>query len=175
MATVNRPKCPKCGSGNIYLLKGGKIVCRVCGYDERVNTNNNGGKNMKHNNDKAVSPVIGVILMVAITVILAAIVAAFAFGMAPTSDNPKQVSFLVKKIGTATMAISVHGGKDVPGLTSAEIYINNNAPLTWVSPNVVGKQVIYGPESGVTTAADHVKIVGHFGDDTSQVLFDSRI
>ena len=33
-------------------------------------------------NEDAVSPVIGVILMVAITVILAAVIAAFVFGMA---------------------------------------------------------------------------------------------
>ena len=33
-------------------------------------------------NEEAVSPVIGVILMVAITVILAAVIAAFVFGMA---------------------------------------------------------------------------------------------
>ena len=32
-------------------------------------------------NDQAVSPVIGVILMVAITVILAAVIAAFVFGI----------------------------------------------------------------------------------------------
>ena len=35
-------------------------------------------------NDEAVSPVIGVILMVAITVILAAVIAMFVFGLAGT-------------------------------------------------------------------------------------------
>jgi len=39
--------------------------------------------------EKAVSPVIGVILMVAITVILAAIIAAFVFGMAPPQMAPQ--------------------------------------------------------------------------------------
>ncbi len=39
--------------------------------------------------EKAVSPVIGVILMVAITVILAAIIAAFVFGMAPPAMAPQ--------------------------------------------------------------------------------------
>ena len=37
---------------------------------------------MFNDNDEAVSPVIGVILMVAITVILAAVIAAFVFNMA---------------------------------------------------------------------------------------------
>jgi flagellin-like protein len=43
--------------------------------------------------DDAVSPVIGVILMVAITVILAAVIAAFVLGLGDTSDPGPQVSF----------------------------------------------------------------------------------
>lgn len=42
---------------------------------------------MKQSNEKALSPVIGVILMVAITVILAAVIAAFVFGMAGKIDH----------------------------------------------------------------------------------------
>ncbi|MDI6903426.1 MAG: type IV pilin N-terminal domain-containing protein [Methanocellales archaeon] len=38
--------------------------------------------------EKAVSPVIGVILMVAITVILAAVIAAFVFGITPPAAAP---------------------------------------------------------------------------------------
>ena len=38
--------------------------------------------------EEAVSPVIGVILMVAITVILAAVIAAFVFGMGPPKTAP---------------------------------------------------------------------------------------
>lgn len=40
-------------------------------------------------NEDAVSPVIGVILMVAITVILAAVIAAFVFGMGPSEMAPQ--------------------------------------------------------------------------------------
>ena len=48
---------------------------------------------MKFNkNDEAVSPVIGVILMVAITVILAAVIAAFVFGMAGNISKTKVVA-----------------------------------------------------------------------------------
>jgi flagellin-like protein len=43
--------------------------------------------------DGAVSPVIGVILMVAITVILAAVIAAFVLGLGDTEDPAPQVSF----------------------------------------------------------------------------------
>ena len=40
---------------------------------------------------RAVSPVIGVILMVAITVILAAVIAAFAFGISPAGETTPSV------------------------------------------------------------------------------------
>ena len=43
-------------------------------------------------NDDAVSPVIGVILMVAITVILAAVIAAFVFQMSGDIDTTKNYS-----------------------------------------------------------------------------------
>jgi flagellin-like protein len=43
-------------------------------------------------NEDAVSPVIGVILMVAITVILAAVIAAFVFGMGSDIGTTKTVS-----------------------------------------------------------------------------------
>ena len=43
-------------------------------------------------NEEAVSPVIGVILMVAITVILAAVIAAFVFGMGSNVQGTKTVA-----------------------------------------------------------------------------------
>ena len=46
-------------------------------------------------NDEAVSPVIGVILMVAITVILAAVIAAFVFGMSGNISKTKVVAVTV--------------------------------------------------------------------------------
>ena len=52
-------------------------------------------------NDEAVSPVIGVILMVAITVILAAVIAAFVFGLAGTTGTSKNVGLTVTANTTA--------------------------------------------------------------------------
>ena len=43
--------------------------------------------------DRAVSPVIGVVLMVAITVILAAVLGTFALGLGDTRDPAPQASF----------------------------------------------------------------------------------
>jgi flagellin-like protein len=43
--------------------------------------------------DRAVSPVIAVVLMIAVTVILAAVVAAFALGLGSGADSSPQASF----------------------------------------------------------------------------------
>jgi len=50
-------------------------------------------------NDKGVSPVIGVILMVAITVILAAIIAAFVLGQSNVTSTP-QASIVIDSVNT---------------------------------------------------------------------------
>ncbi len=31
MTDINKPKCPTCGSGFVYTLQDGTIVCRLCG------------------------------------------------------------------------------------------------------------------------------------------------
>ncbi len=49
--------------------------------------------------EDAVSPVIGVILMVAITVILAAVIAAFVFGMAGNVSKTRSVAVTATKAG----------------------------------------------------------------------------
>ncbi len=57
-------------------------------------------------NDEAVSAVIGVILMVAITVILAAVIAAFVFQLGGNVPKSKQVGVEVKRTTTAVLSWS---------------------------------------------------------------------
>jgi primosomal protein N' len=35
----DKPKCPKCDSGNIYFRKDKTMTCRRCGYDSSENDN----------------------------------------------------------------------------------------------------------------------------------------
>mgnify|MGYP006268830017 CR=1 FL=1 len=63
--------------------------------------------------EDAVSPVIGVILMVAITVILAAVIAAFVFGMASGVSKTKTVAVTAKKI-SSNITVTYQGGTDDP-------------------------------------------------------------
>lgn len=74
-------------------------------------------------NDEAVSPVIGVILMVAITVILAAVIAAFVFGMGtPTVAPTASISITTASSATGNITI-VHRGGDVIDLSKVKAIV----------------------------------------------------
>ena len=71
-----------------------------------------------HENEEAVSPVIGVILMVAITVILAAVIAVFVFGMAGDVQSTKTVGVTAKQSGD-NITVTYMGGPDHANLLTA--------------------------------------------------------
>jgi flagellin-like protein len=58
-------------------------------------------------NDEGVSAVIGVILMVAITVILAAVIAAFVFGMVGNVNQKHTPSFTVTRIDASNVQVTL--------------------------------------------------------------------
>lgn len=69
-------------------------------------------------NEEAVSPVIGVILMVAITVILAAVIAAFVFGIGGTQEKAPTASIVVANnpdTSWADLKIQHKGGDTLKG------------------------------------------------------------
>jgi flagellin-like protein len=85
------------------------------------------------NNEEAVSPVIGVILMVAITVILAAVIAAFVFGMSPP---PKAPTVQLRISATDASIILAHNGGDSLILKDEKITITNavtNSPVDGIT------------------------------------------
>jgi len=85
------------------------------------------------NNEEAVSPVIGVILMVAVTVILAAVIAAFVFGMAGNIQTTKVVEVTVERVNSSYVTSIYQGGRDAG--TLAGIYWTVNAANTTVTDN----------------------------------------
>ncbi|WP_159368508.1 type IV pilin [Halorubrum distributum] len=65
--------------------------------------------------DRAVSPVIGVILMVAITVILAAVIGTFVLGLGDQlGDTAPQASFDVESSNSTAVNITKTGGQAIP-------------------------------------------------------------
>jgi archaeal type IV pilus assembly protein PilA len=136
-------------------------------------------------NDEAVSPVIGVILMVAITVILAAVIAAFVFGMAGNITKTKVVAITVQKQSSTQINVMNQGGQDASSLSS--VNITTNPASTGANPQfpsatgigyMGGSPVAVGCTTimtGAYTGRTEVIVVGTFNDGTKQVLLDTFV
>ncbi|MDO9539533.1 MAG: type IV pilin N-terminal domain-containing protein [Methanocalculus sp.] len=121
-------------------------------------------------NDDAVSPVIGVILMVAITVILAAVIAAFVFGLAGNVQGAKVVGLTVANNGTNGI-VTWQGGADMSSLNNITYSLSGTASNKYLTaPPSVGT---------VDTLLDNITgkrlmIIGTFQDGSEQVIFDKQ-
>jgi len=127
------------------------------------------------NEEDAVSPVIGVILMVAITVILAAVIAAFVFGMAGSVTKTKTVAATAKQSGN-DIIVTWQGGQD----NSYVSFYNVTLLDTLVQPGtatgfppVVGNSTKFLGRG--TAGNDHVVVVAFFTDGSSQVILDTYV
>jgi flagellin-like protein len=144
------------------------------------------GQRMKPNeNDNGVSPVIGVILMVAITVILAAVIAAFVFGMSGQINKTKIVAVTVQQPDRTHITVTYQGGQDAQSFETGTVTVTNGDPtdpaVTYDNgdgtdnatfDNTVGASVT---AKGTFAGKNHVVVVGHFTDGTEQVLTDTYV
>jgi flagellin-like protein len=124
--------------------------------------------------EDAVSPVIGVILMVAITVILAAVIAAFVFGMASGVQKTKSVAATAAQVGVNNVLVTWQGGPDNAYVSGYNLTI---AGVLYpagpgVYPPAVGNSTQFGAG---TTGQDHVVVAAFFTDGSSQVILDTYV
>jgi flagellin-like protein len=129
--------------------------------------------------DSAVSPVIGSILLVAITVIIAAVIAAFVFGMTGDVQKTKIVAVTSQKVNDGTGGVFIeltnHGGKDAGGLaTGAGNAFTVTIEGSAVTPTSLSEVVGTVERIGGTTDRQHIVVIGHFLDGTDQVVLDTR-
>lgn len=134
-------------------------------------------------NDDAVSPVIGVILMVAITVILAAVIAAFVFGLVGNVGGAKVVGLTVAADGQDNVSITWQGGADLGSITSLNATLDgtygdiyNSTTIGDTSPDGVSPNV---GERWIVAFGDKIKgkqftLVGTFTDGSEQILVDKN-
>ncbi len=123
-------------------------------------------------NEEAVSPVIGVILMVAITVILAAVIAAFVFGMAGNIQKSHIVSITAQRINAIQVQFTNNGGQDVGSLSSTNITLAGNSSSTNNLGTTVGSQLIVTTN---TSSGASAIVVGTFADGSSQILLQTTV
>jgi flagellin-like protein len=124
-------------------------------------------------NEDAVSPVIGVILMVAITVILAAVIAAFVFGMAGNINKTKVVAATASQQGE-TIWVTYQGGQDSSNVLSISATVDGNQMTQNDLTASVGSTAYY--ETGqLASAKNHVVAIAKFNDGTDQVILDTYV
>jgi flagellin-like protein len=130
---------------------------------------------MKYIRDEtAVSPVIGVILMVAITVTLAAIVSAFVFGHVNV-EKPKTVETRVNQIDETHGKFIFIGGPSAGEVKSFNLTVRNSSGDTSnasISNPTVGDTISI---DGLTAGDDHVIVVANFKDGTKGVVLDTYV
>ena len=135
------------------------------------------------NEEEAVSPVIGVILMVAIVVILAAVIAAFVFGMAGTVPTTKAVAVTAAQPDDTTIQMTYQGGKDAntvslldwsvtPGTGAAKA---GTIPSAGGAPSVGDMATFTAVAGDDLSGKDHVLVVATFADGTEQVVLDTYV
>lgn len=123
---------------------------------------------MSFKNDEAVSPVIGVILMVAVTVILAAVIAAFVFNMAGDVETTKTVMISAKLVPDGIETI-LQGGAGLAQLTEITYSVNGTEKASQTDNFTVGNvSVIPGGK------AARFLVVGHFSDGNEQILLNKQ-
>jgi flagellin-like protein len=142
------------------------------------------------NNDNAVSPVIGTILMVAVTVILAAVIASYAFGMPTSIQKVKLMGSSVQMEKTeGAILMSYHGGPDDSSLTMINITAPNGT--VWYTSSTDGALTISTATSPAPVKPDvgammklhrapdwpagkkRVLAVASFSDGVQQVILDT--
>jgi archaeal type IV pilus assembly protein PilA len=119
--------------------------------------------------DEAVSPIIGVILMVAITVILAAVIAAFVFGMAGNIQKTKVVAVTASQQGASSVFVTYQGGHDQALISSITASVGTQ---TSSMATRVGSTVIFTSGS---PGRDHVVATAAFNDGSTLVILDTHV
>ena len=151
--------------------------------------------------ESAVSPVIGVILMVAITVILAAVIGAFVFGMGGNLKKTYNVGVTASQTASDKVDITFQGGPDANLVHYINVSIDgsefrgtsaNNATATDTSSNAypvfgdptstdsvvpVGTAVTLEDSDNtvISSGRDHVVATATFTDGTQQIVLDTYV
>ncbi|MFA9516327.1 type IV pilin [Halopenitus sp. H-Gu1] len=100
--------------------------------------------------ERAVSPVIGVILMVAITVILAAVIGTFVLGLGDSvQQTTPQASFDFTYANSDTVTVTHEGGDTLNSDNSNEVKIVSDGGIdaTWGLPISAGESKSASPVS----------------------------
>ena len=144
--------------------------------------------------EKGVSPVIGVILMVAATIVIAAVVMGMLSGFGPprrtytVTATASEAYDLDGDGNTPDIEITYHGGPDHAYVDSISVSVDGYQVKTWGTVNADNSDVTPGAsvivDNGDIAAADpidtgpnndHVVVTATFLDGSTQVILDTKV
>ena len=118
-------------------------------------------------NERGISPVVGTILLVAVTVIIAGSIAAFVYGLSGTGNEPVNPSLSFEDVadGNESFTISHQGGDSVPNASESDDWgsnlkltidgkddVTNSIQLTGGDPDFdVGEEITVNLDNDLTT------------------------
>ena len=126
--------------------------------------------------EDGVSPVIGTILLVAITVVLVAIISAVVMGMTGGIGTSHVVGVKVVQGGSDTSVLVTITGGDTTGLTNLSVYSGTNElknVTALQSPIVVGQPYNFTNTTALPSPAS-ISVVGTFTDG-DQTIYTGTI
>ena len=142
--------------------------------------------------DNGVSPVIAVLLILAMTVVAAGIVAVVTMGMTGDLQNGKEVGLLVKPAASGgDVLVTIVTGKDVPELTKLEVIDGGSADAKFqevklsgggevasftAGAGYVAEKVAWPPSTSIgKTYTTPIVVRGTFADGTDVILLNTKL
>ena len=128
-------------------------------------------KKKLRDDERAVSPVVGVILMVAITVIMAAIIGAFVYGYGGSMVQAKDVACTATLRGT-NIHVTYTGGPDQALVTSIT---PTSSGLTFAPLTLSGVGTTASAPTLIAKGLNHVVVIAKFSDLSTAVILDTWV
>jgi archaeal type IV pilus assembly protein PilA len=129
------------------------------------------------NTELGVSEIIGTILAVALTVILAAIVAAYMFGMLNGIGFMPMLAITADQTDPNHIQVTYRGGADQSTLANLTIMWPSGKSQRIDFPRIgdVYTATNFAAPLNVTTGKDHVVVSARFANNNSQVVLDTFV
>ena len=126
--------------------------------------------------EEAVSPVIGTVLMVAITVILAAVIAMYVFGIPGHVTKTYIVAATARLDNTGVIFVTYQGGKDDDSLLSLNITAPNGTVSSFANPDVGAVMKLIPPSpTDWPIGQKHVVVIAAFSEGPNQIILDTFV
>jgi flagellin-like protein len=128
--------------------------------------------------DDAVSPVIGVILMVAITVILAAVIGAFVLNLGGGQESPPQTEWAWSDDSTAnTVTLEHNGGDRVDDPQQITVSIQNSSTTEYTLDQKFGDTISAGSSATYSITASEtgtIELIWESSDGSQSNVVDTH-